>query len=157
MPVEIKMVVLGKPNSEVEVRVNKLDLDTREPGSVVGGNLKHGQFAVMEGELLDGLGFHLNSVSNPDELVRGCELKSGGLLAVVKDCDANRAKPSVVPVGVVRNKEGIHLELLVANQVEGGVVDTLEGVAEKVASREPDGKVWVRSHAHLGLVDCNRA
>ena len=75
---------------------------------------------------------------------------------MVKDSDANRAKPSVVPVGVIRNKEGIHLELLVADQVEGGVVDTLEGVAEKVASREPDGKVWVRSHTHLGLVDCNK-
>ena len=156
MPVEIKMVVFGESNSEVEIGVYELDLDARVPGSAVGWHLKHGQFAIVEGELLDGLCLHLDSIPDCDELICRCELDTSRLLAVMEDGDSNRAKPSVVPVGVVRDKEGIHLELLVADQVEGGVVDTLECVAEKVASREPDGKVWVRAHAHLRTVVCNR-
>ena len=148
------MVVFGESNSEVEIGVDELDLDARVPRSAVGGHLKHGQFAIVEGELLDGLCLHLDSIPDCDELICRCELDTCRLLAVVEDGDSNRAKPSVVPVGVVGDKEGIHLELLVADQVEGGVVDALERVAEEVASGEPDGKVWVRAHAHLSTVVC---
>ena len=31
---------------------------------------------------------------------------------------------------------------------------TLEGVAEQTASRQPDGKVWVRPNTHLPLIVC---
>ena len=98
-------------------------------------------------------GKHLDSLSDPDDLIGCGELQCGCLVAVVVDSDADGAEPSVVPVGLVGNKEGIHLELAVADQVEGGVVDTLEGVAEKVSSGQSDGKVWVRSHAHLRFID----
>ena len=49
VPVEIKMVVFGKSDSEIEVRVNKLHTDTRVEWSVVGWNLKHSQLALVEG------------------------------------------------------------------------------------------------------------
>ena len=38
--------------------------------------------------------------------------------------------------------------MVVAKEVEGGVVATLEGVAEQLSFSESDGKVWVRS-AHV--------
>ena len=107
----------------------------------------------MEGELLDGLGLHLNSLSNPDELISCCELECGGLV-LVEGSDPDGAEPSVVPVGVVWNKESVHLQLVVADQVEGGVVYALEVVAEQVSPRQSDGKVWIRTKAHLGPVVC---
>ena len=49
VPVEIKMVVLGKSDSEVELRVDELHTDTRVELGVVGWNLKHSQLALVEG------------------------------------------------------------------------------------------------------------
>ena len=68
--------------------------------------------------------------------------------------DPDGAEPSVVPVGVVWNKESVHLQLVVADQVEGGVLYALEVVAEQVSPRQSDGKVWIRTKAHLGPVVC---
>ena len=49
VPVEIKMVVLGKSDSEIKLSVDKLHADTRVEWSVVGWNLKHSQLALVEG------------------------------------------------------------------------------------------------------------
>ena len=68
------------------------------------------------------------------------------------DSDSNGAQPGVVIVGVVGNKESIHLEPVIADEVESGVGLTLEGVAEQT-SRQPDGKVWVRANANLSLIN----
>jgi hypothetical protein len=76
------------------------------------------------------------------------------LVAVVQDGDSNGAQPGVVVSSFVRDKESIHLELFVAEEVEDGTVHTLEGVAEQTTSRQPDGKVWVRSNTHLPLIVC---
>lgn len=130
VPVEIKVTILSKTNSEVEICLDKLHLDTGISGGVVGWNFQHGQFAPVEGQLLDGFGIQLNPLSNPDQLIDGSELECGGLLAIVKDGDSNGSQPSVLPVGVVWNKESIHLEVVIADEVEGRVVDTLESVAE---------------------------
>ena len=62
MPEKIKMVVLGKPDREVEIRVDKLHLDTRVFGCVVGWNLEHSQFTIVERKFLDGLCFELDSL-----------------------------------------------------------------------------------------------
>ena len=100
----------------------------------------------MEGQLFDSLGFHLNFLSDPDELISRCELKRGGSLGIifmVEGSDSDGTEPSVVPVSVVRNKEGVHLQLFIAHQVESGVLYALEGVAEQVSSGNSDGKVWV--------------
>ena len=59
------------------------------------------------------------------------------------DGDSNGSQPGVVIIGVIRNKESIHLELVVADEVENGVGLTLKGVAEQSSSRQPDSKVWV--------------
>ena len=71
----------------------------------------------------------------------GLELECGHLLAVMVDSDSNGAQPGVVIVGVISNKESIHLELVVADKVENGVGSALEGVAEQSSSRQPDGLV----------------
>ena len=42
------------------------------------------------------------------------------------DSDSNGAQPGAVVFGIVRNKETIHLELIIADEV----ALTLEGVAE---------------------------
>ena len=49
VPVEIKMVVLGKSDCEVKLRVDKLHTDTRMELGVVGWNLKHSRLALVEG------------------------------------------------------------------------------------------------------------
>ena len=150
------MVALCVLDGELESSVNKLDMNARVSWSVVGWNFEHGQLALMEGELLDGLGFEVDSLSNPDQLISNCELKCGHLLAVMVDGDSNGAQPGVVIVGVVRNKESIHLELVIADQVEDGVALTLEGVAEQSSSGQPDGKMWVRANASLFIIVCNQ-
>ena len=70
----------------------------------------------------------------------GLELECGHL-AVMVDSDSNGPQPGVVIVGVISNKESIHLELVVADKVENGVGLALEGVAEQSSSRQPDGLV----------------
>ena len=79
------MTILGKPDGEVEIRLDKLDLHTWVLWGVIGWNFDHGQFAVVKRELLDGLGVHLNSLPDPYELIRGCELERCGLVAVMED------------------------------------------------------------------------
>ena len=127
-------------------------MNTRVSWSVIGWNIKHGQLATVEGQLLDGLGFKLDSLSNPDKLVSSCELECGNLLAIVVDSNPNGTQPGVVIVSVIGNKEGIHLELVVTDEVESGVRLTLEGVAEQSSSRQPDGKVRVRANASLFII-----
>ena len=46
------------------------------------------------------------------------------------DSDSNGAQPGAVVFGIVRNKETIHLELIIADEVEDRIALTLEGVAE---------------------------
>ena len=77
----------------------------------------------------------MDPLSDPDDLISSCELESGGLVSIMEGGDSNGSQPSVVPVGIIRNKESIHLELVVADKVEGGVFKTLECVAEKITSR----------------------
>ena len=137
------MVGLCVFDGELKSRVNELNMNTRVSWSVVGWNIEHGHFAVVEGQLLDGLCFEFNSLSNPDQLISSCELECGRLLASVVDGDSNGPQPGVVIIGVIRNKESIHLELVIADEVENGVGLTLKRVAEQSSSRQPDSKVWV--------------
>ena len=68
------------------------------------------------------------------------------------DGDSNGAQPCVIVIGVVRNKEGIHLKLVIVDEIEGGVYETLKAVAEQRSSRQPDGKVGVRTNPSLSSV-----
>ena len=79
----------------------------------------------------------MDPLSDPDDLISSCELESGGLVSMMEGSDSNGSQPSVVPVDIdiIRNKESIHLELVVADKVEGGVFKTLECIAEKITSR----------------------
>ena len=90
---------------------------------------------IVEGQLLDGLGFKCYSLSNPDQLISSCELECGNLLAIVVNSNSNGTQPGVVIVSVIGNKESIHLELVIADEVESGIRLTLEGVAEQSSSR----------------------
>ena len=128
------MAVLSKSDCEVELRVDKLHQDTRVDGGVVGWNLEHSQLAIVEGKSLDSLCIELDSLSDLDELISSCELECGSLLPIMEDGDSNGPQPSVVPGSVIRNKESIHLKLLIADKVEGGVVQSLESVAEQTSS-----------------------
>ena len=102
---------------------------------MVGWSFEHAQFAVLEGQLLDRLGFQVDSLSDPYHLISSCELECGHLLAILVDSDSNGAQPGVVVFGVIRNKETIHLELIIADKVEDGITLTLEGVAEESSSK----------------------
>ena len=51
------------------------------------------------------------------------------------DGDSNRTNPGVVWVVSVGNKESIHLQLAVADHIEGGALLSLEGVAEQTSFR----------------------
>ena len=45
------------------------------------------------------------------------------------------AQPGVVVISRIRNKESVHLKVVIAQQVEGGAVVTLEDVAEQLSFR----------------------
>ena len=84
------MVVLGKSNSEVELVVYQLHLDTRVFGSsVVGWNLLYGQSAIVVDQFPDGISRNLDFSSNSDELINSYKLQRGDLLALVNDNDSN--------------------------------------------------------------------
>ncbi len=154
MPVEIKMVGLCELDGELQSRLDKLDMNSRISWCVIGRNFEHGQLGLLEGQLLDGLGFNLHPLSDPDQLTSSCELECGHLLVVVVDSDSNGAQPDVVMIGVIGDKESIHLKLVIADKIENGVSLTLEGVAEQSSSRQPDGKVWIRANASLFIIIC---
>ena len=137
------MMLLGKSNGEVEIGISNLHLDPRVSSSVARWHSEKGRFAVVEGDLLDGVGSDWITLSDLDKLIVGCELQGRHLLPVMEDSHSNGSQPRIVPGGLIRDKESIHLKLSVADQVEGGVVCSLEGVAEQLSSRQPDGKVWV--------------
>ena len=130
MPVEIKVVALCEFDGELESGIDKLHVNTGVFWSVVGWNFEHAQFALLEGQLLDGLGFKHHPLSNLDQLISSRELECGHLLAAMADSDPNGAQPGIVIVSIIGNKESIHLELVIADEVENGVGLTLEGVAE---------------------------
>ena len=156
VPVEIKMVILCKSDNKINPRVNKGHMNVRVSGTVPKRKFQKRQLPSTENQFLDGSCIKLDSLSDPDKLISSCELECGHLLAVLADSDSNGAQPGVVIVGVVRNKESIHLKLVIADQVEGGVALTLEGVAEQSSSRQPDGKMWVRANASLSLINYNK-
>ena len=138
------MMVLGKSNGEVEISIGKLHLDPRVSSCVARWHSENGRFATaVKGDLLDGVGSDWITLSDFDKLIVGRKLQGRRLLPVVDDSHSNGSQPCIVPGGLIRDKEGIHLKPSVADQVEGGVVCTLEGVAEELSSGQPDGKVWV--------------
>jgi hypothetical protein len=157
MPVEIKMAVLGESHGEGELGIDEVHLHARVQLGMVGRNLENRQLAIVEGKLLDGLGVELDSLTNPDQLISSCEPKGGGLLSITEGSHSDGAQPGVVIISGIGNKESIHLEVVVAQQVEDGVVSTLEGVAEQLSFRQPDGKVGVRAaHVHEVRFTCEQ-
>ena len=122
VPVEIKMVVLGKSDGKVEMRIYKFHLHTRVDGSVVGGSLEHSQSAFAKGQFLDSPSIKSDPLSNRDDLVCSCELEGDHLLAIMEDGDSNGSQPSVVPSSVIGNKVSIHYQLIIADEVEGVVL-----------------------------------
>ena len=117
--------------------------------------LHNGKLALSERDLAHSVGIQFNARSNDNCVVRRYELECGHLPAVVVDSDTNGTNPCVVDTARVWNKEGVHLKLTVADDVEGGVVLSLEGVAEKTAFRKTNAKVWVRTNAHIFCVVCS--
>ena len=109
----------------------------------------------MERDLANSVGINFKSRSDDNCVVCSYELECGHLLAIVVDSDTNGTNPCVVDTTRVWNKESIHLELTVADDVEGGVVLSLEGVAEKTAFRKTNAKVWVRTNACVFSVVCS--
>ena len=129
------MAVLGESHSKGEPGVNIVHLNARVSLSVVGWNLENRQLALVEGQLLDGLCVELDSRSNPDQLISSSEPECGDLLSVTEGNHSDGAQPGAVIISGIRNKESIHLKLVIAQEVEGGVVSTLEGVAEELSFR----------------------
>ena len=149
MPVEIKMVILGKSNDEIELRVNELHLNTRVLSSAVGWNFMHRQLSLVEGQLFNGVCIKCDPLSNNNLVMSSNELQRHRLASIMENSNSNGSKPCVVPIGIVGNKESIHLKVAIAQQIENGVVATLEAVAEQLSFRQPDGKVWVRPNQNL--------
>ena len=133
MPVDVKMAVLGKPDCEVEVRVNKLNLNMRVSGGMVGWNLENSQFTIVERKSLNSLCLELDSLSYTEKLINSSEQKCVHLLPFVEDSNSYGSQPSVVIGSGIWNKESIHLELIIAEEVEDAVMQSLESVAEQVS------------------------
>ena len=127
------MAVLGESHGEGELGINEVHLNTRVLVCFVGWSLENGQLALVEGQLLDGLSIKLDFLSNPNQLISSYELECGGLLAITEGSHSDGPQPGVVVISGIRNKESIHLKVVVAQQVEGGIVATLEGVAEQLS------------------------
>ena len=51
----------------------------------------------------------------------------------MEGCHSDGAQPGIVVISGIGNKESVHLKVVVAQQVKGGVVATLEGVAEQLS------------------------
>ena len=51
----------------------------------------------------------------------------------MEDSNSNGPQPSVVIGSGIWNKKSIHLKLVIADEVEGGVVQSLESVAEQIS------------------------
>ena len=134
MPVEIKVATPGEANSEVEIRVDELDQDTRICVMATFRHLEDSQLVLSKGQPLQLPGVERDFPFYLDRLISSCELQGGHLLAIMEDSHSDGSQPSVVPVGLIRDKESVHLQLSVADEVEGGVVSSLEGVAEQLSS-----------------------
>jgi hypothetical protein len=65
-----------------------------------------------------------------DHLIFGREFQRCNVSAVVVDSDSDRANPCIILVPRVGDKESIHLELAVADDVEDGALLSLKGIAE---------------------------
>ncbi len=130
VPVEIKMVILCKADNEINSRVLKRHMDARMSGTVFERKLQKRQLPTAENQFLDGSCVELDPLSDLGQLIGARELERGDLLAVMVDCDSNGAQPRVFVIGLVGNKESVHLELFAADEIEGGVHETLEAVAE---------------------------
>ena len=130
MPVEIQVVILCISDNEINPRVLKGHENMRISGAVLKRKFQNRQFTAAENQFLDGSRIELNPLSDPDQLISSCELERGHLPAVMPDSDSNGAQPGVVVIGVVRNKESIHLELVVADEVKGGICATLKAITE---------------------------
>ena len=109
----------------------------------------HRQLSLVEGQLFDDICIKCDPLSNNNLVMSSNKLECGCLASIVENSNSSGSQLGVVPIGVIRNKESIHLKVVIAQQIENGVVATLEAVAEQLSFRQPDGKVWVRPNQNL--------
>ena len=148
------MLILDKGDGEFEIGVLEFDSDTgRTRGAV--RRINHCKSSLIESDLTHSVGIKFNSRFDDNHFVCSYELECGCLFAIVVDSDTNGTNPCVVDTTRVWNKESVHLKLTVADDVESGVVLSLEGVAEKTAFRKTNAKVWVRTNAYIFSVVCS--
>ena len=107
------------------------------------------QFAIDKCDSLDVSRLQNHLVVNVDGVLDGLKAEFGhiGLLvAVVVDDDTHGPQPGDLFSECVGNKHGIHVDLLVADQIEGKAVFSLDSVAEGLAGGESDCKVRIVSN-----------
>ena len=145
MPVEIE-VLSHELDAETELHVHQVNTHHRLLVTFYWRSLGNDQLPILEGQFLDVMSFEIHLVVDVNQVLDGFEPQLGpvGLLvAVMVDDDAHIAQPGHLLSFGIRNKHGIHIEPLVADEVEGKVVLSLDCVAEQLSIWKTHGKVRI--------------
>ena len=148
MPVKIEM--LGHElDAEAQLNVSEIDTDKRLLVPLNWRSLGDCEFPVFNGNLLDVPSLHHHLVVDVDLVLDGLETEPGHvgfLVSVVVDDNPHGPQPGHLLSECVGNKHGVHVELLVADEVEGKPVLSLDCVAEGPPRGQRHCKVRVITH-----------
>ena len=146
-------------DTEAQLNVSEIDTDKRLLVPLNWRSLGDCEFPVFNGDLLDVPSLQHHLVVDVDLVLDGLETEPGHvgfLVSVVVDDDPHGPQPGHLLSVCVGNKHGVHVELLVADEVEGKPVLSLDCVAEGPPRGQRHCKVRVitnvRTRLHAGEV-----
>ena len=138
MPVEIQML-RHELDAEAQLHVVEVHSHERLLVALCWRRLRDHQFPVLDGDLLDVSGLKDHLVVDVDLVVDGDEAQLGHvapLVGVVLHHDAHGPQPRHLLAVRVGNEHGVHVDLIVADEVEGESVLSLHGVAQGLSGSQ---------------------
>ena len=141
-------------DGEAELDVLKIHVHRRILEAFCWRGLRDDELAIGEGQLLDIPSLQRNLVPDVDRLVLGFEPQScaiGPPVAALAYDDPDRSQPRDFLSARIRHKHGVHVDHLVANQIEGEAVFSLHRVTEQLSAGQCNAEMRIVSHVHNWL------
>ena len=135
VPVQVEMF-RHELDAETQLYIFQLNVHKRLLVTFSRWSFRDDQLSVLKCDFFDVSCLKNHLVVNVDLVFDGLETELGHvgfLVAVVVDDDAHCPQPGHLLSVCIGNKHGIHVELLVADEVEGKAVFSLDSVAESLA------------------------
>ncbi len=145
VPVEIQ-VLIHECDAEAQCKVLEVNVHLGVFEAFHWRSLGDGQLSIIESQLLNVHGLQLNLVIDVDLPLQSLEPHGSGIrlfIAIALDNDPHGTEPCDFLSARIWYKLGIHLNFVIADEVESKTMLSLHRVAEHLSIRHSNTEMWI--------------